>query len=70
MGNHKALPPATVPRNGPGASGAASWRPSIVRHDTMPGAKRGGSTPAHKKAIGHFGHSRALAHLDGYDARG
>jgi len=43
MGNPKAWPPATVPRNGSDASaaprefGAASWRPSVVRCDTMPG---------------------------------
>ena len=43
-------PQATAPRE----LGAASWRPSVVRYGAMPGAKCGGSTPAHKKALAHL----------------
>jgi len=71
MGNHKAWPRATVPHNGPGARGTTSWQPSVVRHGAMPSVKRRAARlTVHRRVVDHFGHSRALAHLDGYDARG
>jgi hypothetical protein len=65
MGNRKAWSPTTAAGDGARCGrGAATWRPSVLRHNTMPGAKRAGSTPAHKKAVAHFGH------LDERHARG